>query len=567
MNHFNSFHDWQYLKWHEGCYYEGTTFVIMEKIKYSLLKAIDITGLTFIAPVVRLCYGEEPQVQLKKIGQWIIIPLIAVFIALFIIYDGFIVDTFKTKSGKLPTSSKIYSSYKSIDQLHDDEMAKQRAYNLSGEERVEELNTVDQKIISAEEGLKLASQAVKDQQKITDREQAKKVAPAEAEYTKLKEDIKTATAARDKELKLLSESITPGDDAAVKKLLELVRADDAQDTLDKEKRNLAKDKTNTIRIEKSLDLEERKAEETYYAERLAFFKIYKQLLSSKNKALIIDDKKQKIASYEEELSALTGAKALKRARSIVKQESVISNKEESEYAGSKTIWYQVRRSILCVFAGFFLGSIIAIPIGIFCGLNKTFMAMMTPFIAIFKPVSPIVWLPIILLVVMGAFPNPDKHPFMEWLAELPLIGVYKINPAFMASAITVALCSLWATMANTALGVASIDKDHMNVARVLKLGFFARLFKIIIPSSLPLIFAGLRISLGVGWMVLIAAELLSSSEGIGKFVIDEFNNGSSDSLAKMVVVVFIVGIIGLILDRIMVIFQRMVSFEGSAATI
>lgn len=539
----------------------------MEKIKYLLLKTIDITGLTFLAPVVRLCYREEPQVQLKKIGQWIIVPLIAVFIALFIIYDGFIVDTFKTKAGKLPTSSKIYSSYKSIDQLHDDELAKQRAYHLSGEERVEALNAVDEKISSAEESLKLATQAVKDEQKITDREKAKKVAPAEAEYAKLKEDIKAAAALRDEELRLLSESVTPGDGAAAQKLLERVRADNVQDSLDTEARNLAKEKTNSIRLEPSPELAERKTEETYHVERLAFLKIYKQLLSSKNKSLVIDEKKEKIAAYETELSVLTGADALKKAKSIVRQESVMGNKKESEYAGSKTIWYQVERSILCVFTGFLIGSIIAIPMGIFCGLNKTFMAIMTPFIAIFKPVSPIVWLPIILIVVMGAFPNPDKHPFMEFLAELPLIGVYKINPAFMASAVTVALCSLWATMANTALGVASIDKDHMNVARVLKLGFCARLFKIIIPSSLPLIFAGLRISLGVGWMVLIAAELLSSSEGIGKFVFDEFNNGSSDSLAKMVVVVFIVGIIGLILDRIMIIFQRLVSFEGSAATI
>ncbi len=539
----------------------------MKKIKYSLLKTIDITGLTFLDPVVRLCYGEEPQVQLKKIGQWIIVPLIAVFVALFVIYDGFIVDTFKTKSGKLPTSSKIYSSYQAIDQLHDDELAKEKAYNLSGEEREVELKAVEEKISSVAKALELAGQAVASQQEVTKASIASKVAPIQAEYEALKESIKVAATARAEELELFSQSMTPGDESAAEKLLELVRADDAQDTLDREKRNLIKEKISVTLGEKSLDLEEIKAEETYFSERLAFLKTYKTLLSTENKSLIIDEKKGRISAYEQELTTLTGADALKKAKSIVKQESVISKKEESEYAGSKTIWYQVKRSVLCVFTGFFLGSFLAIPIGIFCGLNKTFMAMMTPFIAIFKPVSPIVWLPIILILVMGAFPNPDKHPFMEFLGELPLIGVYKINPAFIASAITVALCSLWATMANTALGVASIDKDHMNVARVLKLGFFARLFKIIIPSSLPLIFAGLRISLGVGWMVLIAAELLSSSEGIGKFVFDEFNNGGSDSLAKMVVVVFIVGIIGLILDRIMVIFQRLVSFEGAPATI
>ena len=92
-------------------------------------------------------------------------------------------------------------------------------------------------------------------------------------------------------------------------------------------------------------------------------------------------------------------------------------------------------------------------------------------------------------------------------------------------------------------------------------------FKIVLPSALPLVFAGLRISLGVGWMVLIAAELLSSSEGIGKYVWDQFNNGGSRSFANMVVVVFVVGVIGLILDRMMVVFQRLVSFDDSPTAV
>ncbi|MEO0476802.1 MAG: ABC transporter permease subunit, partial [Planctomycetota bacterium] len=202
-----------------------------------------------------------------------------------------------------------------------------------------------------------------------------------------------------------------------------------------------------------------------------------------------------------------------------------------------------------------------------CGLSSTFMAAMTPFIALFKPVSPIVWLPIALIVCSALIPEAESHWLIGPTWEMWFLGQYQINPAFLASAVTVALCSLWATMVNTALGVASVDKDHINVARVLRLGFFSRLFKIVLPSALPLVFAGLRISLGVGWMVLIAAELLSSSEGIGKFVWDQFNNGASDSFAKMMVVVFVVGIIGLFLDRIMIIFQRLVSFEGSVAAV
>jgi len=146
------------------------------------------------------------------------------------------------------------------------------------------------------------------------------------------------------------------------------------------------------------------------------------------------------------------------------------------------------------------------------------------------------------------------------------LAFLQTNPAMIFSACTVAMCALWPALVNTALGVSAIDKDHLNVAKVLRLGFWSRLFKIIIPSSLPLVFAGLRISLGVGWMVLIAAEALSSSDGLGKFVWDEYQNGSSASFANIILACFVVGIIGFILDRFMIILQRLVSFDDGSAT-
>ena len=106
------------------------------------------------------------------------------------------------------------------------------------------------------------------------------------------------------------------------------------------------------------------------------------------------------------------------------------------------------------------------------------------------------------------------------------------------------MCAVWPALVNTALGVASIDPDHVNVARVLKLGFWDRLIKIIILSALPLVFANWCISLGVGWMVLIAAEALSSSDGLGKFVWDEYQNGSSFSFANILYACFVVGGLG-----------------------
>jgi nitrate/nitrite transport system permease protein len=172
-------------------------------------------------------------------------------------------------------------------------------------------------------------------------------------------------------------------------------------------------------------------------------------------------------------------------------------------------------------------------------------------VQIFKPVSPLAWLPIVMIVV-GALYTTD--PSEAWFEK-----------SFISSALTVALCSLWPTLVNTAIGVNSIDKDHINVARVLNLAWGTRVRKIVIPSALPYIFAGLRISLGVGWMVLIAAEMLAQNPGLGKFVWDMFQNGSSQTLARIMVAVFTIGIIGFVLDRIMVMLQRVVSYQGASA--
>ena len=124
---------------------------------------------------------------------------------------------------------------------------------------------------------------------------------------------------------------------------------------------------------------------------------------------------------------------------------------------------------------------------------------------------------------------------------------------------------MWATLVNTAMGVSSVDKDYINVAKVLKLGPLQKVFKVILPSSLPLIFTGLRITLSVAWMVLIAIELLAQSPGLGLFVWEEFQNGANDSNSKIIVAMFVIGIIGFLLDRIMLIIQNTVSFNKTTA--
>jgi nitrate/nitrite transport system permease protein len=216
-----------------------------------------------------------------------------------------------------------------------------------------------------------------------------------------------------------------------------------------------------------------------------------------------------------------------------------------KYTGKPTYIDQIMTSLRTVFTGFVIASTFAIPLGILCGLSPTMNAAINPFVQIFKPVSPLAWLPLVTMVVSAMYVT--DNPIFE--------------KSFITSAVTVALCSMWPTLINTALGVASIDKDLLNVAKVLQLKWTTKLFKLVIPSSLPLIFTGLRLSLGVGWMVLIAAEMLAQNPGLGKFVWDEFQNGSSDSLSRIMVAVFTIGIVGFLLDRVMFTIQTMVNFN------
>ncbi len=126
------------------------------------------------------------------------------------------------------------------------------------------------------------------------------------------------------------------------------------------------------------------------------------------------------------------------------------------------------------------------------------------------------------------------------------------------------LCCLWPTIINTAVGVSGVSKDLLNVSRVLRLNWLTKILKIILPSALPMMFTGMRLSLGIGWMVLIAAEMLAQNPGLGKFVWDEFQNGSSNSLARIMVAVLVIGFIGFLLDRGMLALQRLTSWDKNA---
>ena len=218
------------------------------------------------------------------------------------------------------------------------------------------------------------------------------------------------------------------------------------------------------------------------------------------------------------------------------------------FTGAPSYYDQIWTSIKTVFFGFLIGSAIAIPLGIVAGLSPIANAAINPIVQIFKPVSPLAWLPIVTMIV----------------SALAAEGTDGLLPkSFIISAITVTLCSLWPTLINTSLGVSSIDKDLVSVSKVLKMNTWTKITKLVPPSALPLIFTGLRLSLGVGWMVLIAAEMLAQNPGLGKFVWDEFQNGSSQSLARIMVAVFTIGIIGFLLDRVMFALQSAFTFSNN----
>lgn len=255
---------------------------------------------------------------------------------------------------------------------------------------------------------------------------------------------------------------------------------------------------------------------------------------------------QQGGSLYTEWAASQDAKAEFYAAQDARNEVAIANGtpvQNFDYAGAPTFLDQIFTSLATVALGFVLATIIAVPLGLICGLSPTINAAINPLVQIMKPVSPLAWLPIVTMVISATMTDPDP--------TLP--------KSFVISAIVVMLCSLWSTLINTAIGAASIDKDLLNVGRVLRLGWFAKLTRLILPSALPYIFTGMRLSLGVGWMVLIAAEMLAQNPGLGKFVWDEFQNGSSQSLARIMFAVVVIGLIGFLLDRLMMTLQNVAS--------
>ncbi|MDQ3395030.1 MAG: nitrate ABC transporter permease [Bacteroidota bacterium] len=195
------------------------------------------------------------------------------------------------------------------------------------------------------------------------------------------------------------------------------------------------------------------------------------------------------------------------------------------------IGLQLWSSLIRVFAGFALGSLVAIPIGMLMGANPYFKKVFDPVVQILKPVSPLAWFP---------------------------IGLVAFQSTGTATIFIIFITSLWPTLINTAFGVGSIPEDHKNVAKAFGFSKWKYITKVVVPYSLPHIITGLRLSIGVAWLVIVAGEMLSGGSGIGFFVWDSWN---SLSLEKVIVAILIIGIVGLLLDRLFSLLENKVSYK------
>lgn len=185
-------------------------------------------------------------------------------------------------------------------------------------------------------------------------------------------------------------------------------------------------------------------------------------------------------------------------------------------------WY----SLIRVAKGYTIGLLVGVPLGFALGLSPWFRKMFDPIIQLVRPVSPLAWLPL----------------------GLVLFG--KSEPAALFA---IALCSMWPTVLNTAYGVRNVPQDYLNVARVLKLSRTRMLFKILIPATLPYMFTGFRLSLGLAWLVIVAAEMLTGAPGVGGFLWQEYNSLIYEHIILCIVTI---GVVGIVLDRLMSLVER-----------
>lgn len=197
----------------------------------------------------------------------------------------------------------------------------------------------------------------------------------------------------------------------------------------------------------------------------------------------------------------------------------------------KGVGIQLAYSIARVLTGFFLAAVVAIPLGFMIGMSRVAFQALDPFIQVLKPISPLAWMPLALFTLKDS-------------------GVSAIFVIF--------ICSIWPMLINTAFGVASVRKEWMDVARTLEVRPIRKAFRVILPAAAPTIMTGMRISIGIAWLVIVAAEMLVGGTGIGYFVWNEWNNLS---ISNILTAILLIGVVGMALDFIFARLQRLVTYR------
>lgn len=198
----------------------------------------------------------------------------------------------------------------------------------------------------------------------------------------------------------------------------------------------------------------------------------------------------------------------------------------------KGIGTQLAFSLARVGAGYLMALLVAVPVGFAIGMSQVTMQVLHPFIQLLRPISPLAWMPLALFVIQDS----------------------------VASAVFVIfICSLWPILINTAFGVQSVHRDYINVARTLELSRLRTAFTIILPAAAPTILTGMRISVGIAWLVIVAAEMLVGGTGIGYYVWNEWNNLD---LSAVIFSILLIGLVGMGLDQLLAIAGRRVSYEA-----
>jgi nitrate/nitrite transport system permease protein len=196
----------------------------------------------------------------------------------------------------------------------------------------------------------------------------------------------------------------------------------------------------------------------------------------------------------------------------------------------KGIGIQLAYSLARVSAGFLLAALLAIPLGFLIGMSPVFQGALDPFVQILKPISPLAWMP---------------------------LALYTIKDSSLSSIFVIFICSVWPMLINTAFGVAAVRREWLNVARTLEVSPLRTAWKVILPAAAPTILTGMRISIGIAWLVIVAAEMLVGGTGIGYFVWNEWNNLS---ITGVISAIFFIGLIGMILDQILARAAHMVAY-------